>query len=100
MNSFAIVLSLACPLAADALEAKSPLAPVSVRVCSTCPYESGCKTCCEASRFRSNVPKRHCEAIAESTRQVAGNAVDVFVSFGEWARKARNTIRSRRESCE
>lgn len=96
MNSFAIVLSLVCPAAMDAPEAKASPAPASVRVCSACPHESGCKTCCEASRFHSNVPKGHCQAIAESTREAAGNAVDVVCSFGEWARKVRNTIRSYR----
>ena len=100
MNSIAIILSLVCPSATNLHETKAPPAAASVRVCSTCPYESGCKTCCEASRFHSNVPKGHCQAICESTRHVADNAVDVVVSIGEWARKARNTLRARRDSCQ
>jgi len=99
MNSIVILASLVCPAATDLHGTHAMPATASVRACSTCPHESGCKTCCEAARFRSDVPKGHCQAICESTRQVARNAVDVVASFGEWARKAKNSHRARKHGC-
>lgn len=97
------VAALVCVFS-SATRAEGPIVTLGVIQDAAAPAASSapCDSpppCCEASRFRSNIPKGHCEAISESTRQVAGNAVDVVVSIGEWARKARNTLRACRGSC-
>jgi hypothetical protein len=62
---------------------------------SACHQSHSCGRKCEAGRYRSNIPRGHCVAIAYGLREVGDIAVDVPYSFYEWAKKIKNTILDR-----
>jgi hypothetical protein len=65
------------------------------RPSSGCGAASSCHRSCEAGRYCSNIPRGHCEAIAESLREIGTIALDVPYSFCEWAKKINNTVHGR-----